>query len=277
MNDGIIVLTPLDLAVAGLLISIVAILNLRTDSNLSKSIAFAALRSVVQLLLIGFVLKVIFTHRNVLGIAAISFAMLLVAGREVRARQQRPFKGFWGYRIGLGSMFISSFAVTILTLLIIIEPIPWYNPQYSIPILGMLLGNTMTGIALALDRLTQSAWEQRSMIEQRLLLGQHHREAIKDLKVASLRVGMTPNINSMAAAGIVFLPGMMTGQILAGNSPTEAAKYQILILFLIGAGTGIGTYLGISIGSRHLFDERDRLRLDRLSSKTTTSKRGKKG
>lgn len=264
MNDGIIVLTPFDLAIAGLLISLVAILNIRENINLSKRISFAALRAVVQLLLVGMVLKWIFANRNIFAIAAISLVMLLVAGREVWARQQRPFRGFWGYQIGLGSMFFSSFAVTILALLVIIKPVPWYSPQYSIPLLGMLLGNTMTGIALALDRLTQSAWEQRNMIEQRLLLGQHQQQAIKELKMTSLRVGMTPNINAMAAAGIVFLPGMMTGQILAGNSPIEAAKYQILILLLIGAGTGIGTYLGISIASRRLFDNRDRLRLDRL-------------
>jgi ABC-type iron transport system FetAB permease component len=66
------------------------------------------------------------------------------------------------------------------------------------------------------------------------------------------------------AAGIVSLPGMMTGQILAGSPPIEAAKYQLLIMFLISAGTGLGSVVAVWIGSRRLFDERQRLRLDRL-------------
>ena len=71
-------------------------------------------------------------------------------------------------------------------------------------------------------------------------------------------------INAMAAAGIVSLPGMMTGQILAGNPPMEAVKYQILVMFLITAGTGFGTLSAVWLGSKRLFDERQRLRLDRL-------------
>jgi putative ABC transport system permease protein len=75
---------------------------------------------------------------------------------------------------------------------------------------------------------------------------------------------MIPIINAMSVAGLVSLPGMMTGQIMAGAPPLEAVKYQILIMFLIAAGTGMGTITAIIIGCRRLFDERERLRLDRL-------------
>jgi putative ABC transport system permease protein len=71
----------------------------------------------------------------------------------------------------------------------------------------------------------------------------------------------------MSAAGLVSLPGMMTGQILAGNPPVEAVKYQILIMFLIAGGTGLGTLAALWLGSRRLFDARQRLRLDRLHTK----------
>jgi len=128
----------------------------------------------------------------------------------------------------------------------------------------MMLGNTMNGIAVCLDRLTQSAWEQRKMIEARLMLGQEWSNAIEGIRRESIRSGMIPIINSMAAAGIVSLPGMMTGQIIAGSPPLEAVKYQILIMFLISGGTGFGTIVAAWIGSRRLFDDRDRLRLDRL-------------
>lgn len=79
-----------------------------------------------------------------------------------------------------------------------------------------------------------------------------------------MRAGMIPMLNAMAAAGLISLPGMMTGQILAGSPPLEAVKYQILIMFLIAAGTGSGTVAAVSLGARRLFDDRHRLRLDRL-------------
>ena len=154
--------------------------------------------------------------------------------------------------------------VTLVALTVIINNDPWYTPQYAIPLLGMMLGNTMTGIALGLERLTQAAREQRKNIEARLMLGHSAQQAIMDIRRQSMRYGMFPIINSMAAAGLVSLPGMMTGQILAGSPPLEAVKYQILIMFLIAAGTGFGTVIAVVLGSHRLFDERERLRLDRL-------------
>ncbi len=189
-----------------------------------------------------------------------------MAGYEVMARQARRFSGIWGMGVGTLSMFISSFSVTILALNVIIHVEPWYSVQYLIPLLGMLLGNTMSGIAISLDNLTHNAWQQRQQIEARLMLGHDWHNAIKEIRRNALRSGLIPIINAMAAAGVVSLPGMMTGQILAGSPPFEAAKYQILILLLISAGTGFGATAAVWLGSRRLFDERQRLRLDRLKS-----------
>jgi putative ABC transport system permease protein len=133
-------------------------------------------------------------------------------------------------------------------------------------LLGMMLGNAMTGIALALDRLTESAWQQRAVIEARLMLGQTWRQAIDAIRRDSMRSGTIPMINAMAAAGVVSLPGMMTGQILAGSPPLEAVKYQILIMFMISSGTGFGTLMAVWVATRRLFDERERLRLERIQS-----------
>jgi len=107
--------------------------------------------------------------------------------------------------------------------------------------------------------------EKRQQIEARLALGQTAAEAIGDIRRDALRSGLIPIVNSMATAGIVSLPGMMTGQILAGSPPMEAAKYQLLILFLIAAGTGLGSMAAVLLGSKRLFDNRSRLRRDRLS------------
>jgi len=122
-------------------------------------------------------------------------------------------------------------------------------------------------MAVALDNLTRSAWDKRGQIEARLMLGHSCQQAIADIRRDALRAGLIPIINAMTTAGIVSLPGMMTGQILAGSPPMEAAKYQILILFLIAAGTGLGSVTAVWLGAGRLFDERARLRLDRLIRK----------
>jgi putative ABC transport system permease protein len=253
-----------DLAIAAVLVLLLALLSIRLRSRISQQLIIAAMRTAVQLTLVGLVLKVLFANASFGWVMLMALIMLLVAGREVMARQERRFKGWLGYAVGTFSMFLSSFAVTVFALVVILGEDPWYTPQYAIPLLGMLLGNTMNGIAIAMDRLTHSAWEQRAVIEARLMLGERWDQAIADYRRQAIRSGMIPIINAMATAGIVSLPGMMTGQILAGTPPVEAVKYQILIMFLISAGTGLGTLAAVSIGSKQLFDERQRLCLERL-------------
>jgi putative ABC transport system permease protein len=259
-----IVLSVVDLAIAATLVLLLALLSLRMHPDLGRQLVFAALRTAIQLSLIGLVLKVLFENASLLWVTLLAGVMLLIAGREVMVRQERRFRGWWGYAVGTFSMFVSSFVVTIFALTVILGDDPWYTPQYAIPLLGMLLGNTMNGISIAMDRLTQTAWEQAKIIEARLMLGERADQAIADIRRQAIRSGMIPIINAMAAAGVISLPGMMTGQILAGAPPLDAVKYQILIMFLIAAGTGFGTLAAIAVGSRHLFDARQRLCLDRL-------------
>ncbi len=261
---SLIYLTPFDLAIASLLIIAISVISVPMRLGLTKRILIAGLRTVLQLSLVGFVLKIIFGDVHPLWLLAMAFVMLTVAGYEIMKRQKRRLKGPWGFGVGTISMFISSFAITLMALTVIIGPIPWYKPQYAIPLLGMMLGNTMSGIAIGLDRLTQTAWDQRSVIEARLMLGQKWSEAIEDIRKESIRSGLIPIINSMSVVGLVSLPGTMTGQILSGTPPLEAVKYQILIMFLIGGGTGFGTIFAVWAGAMRLFDERHRLRPDRL-------------
>jgi putative ABC transport system permease protein len=257
-------LTSLDLTIAAALILVLGIVTAILRLGIIKTLYIAAIRTTVQLLLIGLVLKALFENIHLGWMTLMATIMLLVAGREVMARQKRPFAGRWGYGLGTLSMFVSSFVLTLFALTVIIGTDPWYQPQYAIPLLGMMLGNTMNGVSLAMDRLTETTYQQRMVIEARLALGQHWREAIGNIARDSTRVGMLPMINAMAAAGIISLPGMMTGQILAGSPPLEAVKYQILIMFMITAGSGFATVLATWLGARRLFDERHRLRLERL-------------
>jgi len=261
----LISLNPIDLSIAAILVLLLALISWRLRLGVERRLLLAAVRSVIQLGLLGLVLKTLFAQSNLLFIGLLCLFMLIVAGYEVMARQQRRFTGPWGMGIGTMSMFISSFSITLLALHLVVRVEPWYQPQYLIPLLGMLLGNTMSGIAIAMDNLTQNVWLQKGNIEARLILGEGWSSAIADIRRDALRAGLIPIINAMAAAGVVSLPGMMTGQILAGSPPLEAAKYQIMILLLIAAGTGLGAITAVWISSSHLFDERQRLRLERLT------------
>ncbi|WP_250654737.1 ABC transporter permease [Alkalimarinus coralli] len=255
-----------DLLATSSLILILAAISFKQQFNLHKQLIIAAIRATIQLFLIGFILRWLFGDINPVWLVVVAGIMLLAAGREVIGRQQRPFAGGFGYLSSVLSMFLSSFILVTATLSIIIKPDPWFSPQYAIPLLGMLLGNTMNGISISMDRLTSTAWQQQQVIEQRLMLGESSAQALADIKKEAMRAGMIPSINGMASAGIVALPGMMTGQILAGSPPLEAVKYQLLILFLISAGSGFGVYASLELGSRRLFDQRHRLRLERLKS-----------
>jgi putative ABC transport system permease protein len=264
---SLISLSPWDLTLAAALVLLLALMSWRLHLGVERRVLIAALRSAVQLSLIGLVLEVLFAQTSLALIGLMALVMLSVAGWEVMARQKRRYGGAWGYGIGTLSMFLSSFSVLLLALTVIVGVEPWYQPQYLIPLLGMLLGNTMSGVAIALDNLTRQAWEARGRIEARLLLGETWEGAVGDIRRDSLRAGLIPIVNAMATAGLVSLPGMMTGQILAGSPPMEAAKYQLMIMFLISAGTGLGSMAAVWIGSRRLFDERQRLRLDRLKAR----------
>lgn len=254
-----------DLLLASTTVFALAGLSFRLQLGLSQTILIAALRTVLQLGLIGLVLKLLFTTLHPLWLIPVAAVMLIAAGREVMSRQKRRLRGLQSWALGTGAMFMSSFLLTVFALAFVIDVEPWYKPQYAIPLLGMMLGNTMTGIAVGMDRLQSAVVELRPQIEQRLMLGQTAKQAIRPQLKEAARAGMIPMINAMAAAGLVSLPGMMTGQILAGSPPMEAVSYQILIMFIVSAGTGFGTLLALWLLASRLFDQRDRFRLDRLS------------
>ncbi len=257
-------LDALDLAAAALLVLLNAGLSLYLQLGLARTLVIAATRTAVQLLLVGLVIKVLFALASPLWTGLMALTMLLLAGYEVFARQTRRFTGAWAYGLGALSVIAGAGLVTVLALVAMVQPEPWFHPRYAIPLLGMILGNAMTGISLALDTLVTTAARERGAIEARLALGADRATAFQAAARGALRTGLMPIINSMSAAGIIALPGMMTGQILAGADPLDAVEYQILIMFLIAGGTGIGVFLAVIGGVRRLSDARHRLRLDRL-------------
>src|SRR5262249_14783134 len=226
--------------------------------KLERQLAVASARMVVQLVLVGYVLTFLFATVSPLWTAVAAIIMVLFASRETVVRQKRRLQGLWRYGLGAGCTLLASGTVTTFSLLTQLRPEPWYHPRYALPLLGMILGNTMTGISLGLDVLTNGVVRERSAIESCLALGGTRDQAHLPVMRDALRSGFMQTINSMAATGLVSLPGMMTGQILAGVEPTEAVKYQLLIMFLIAGGTGLGTLAAVVGGARLMTDHRHR-------------------
>ena len=132
------------------------VLSLVLRLKLEKQLAIATVRMVVQLVLVGYVLAFLFAAVSPLWTALAAVIMVLFASREIVARQKRRLPGVWNYGLGAGCTLIAAATVTMFALLTELRPDPWYHPRYALPLLGMILGNTMTGISLGLDVRTNS-------------------------------------------------------------------------------------------------------------------------
>ena len=245
-------LSYFDVALAAALILINAIVSIALRLRMERSLFLASVRTTVQLLLVGFVLQWVFAVDQWYVVVAMLLVMTLVAGYTAAARNERRFAGMWIST--LLSMGISSWIITAYALLVVLRGIDqWYQPQYAIPLMGMVLGNTLNGISVGLSTLTSELAQRRGEIDSALSLGATRYEAALPTLRQAIRLGMTPIINSMMVVGLVSLPGMMTGQLLSGTSPIEAVKYQIMIMFLVASATALGTVGVVALSYLHLF------------------------
>lgn len=263
---NVIALSWLDVALSALPLGILALVFCFLKLRIGRPLIIGAFRTWLQLTAVGFILKGIFMQARLEWTILFAFVMLGVGTYEVVRRQKHRFTGGQSVLFAVIGLMAAGFTVTLYALLVIVGVKPWWSPQYAIPLLGMILGNTMTGIALGMDTFTGTVWKQRAVIENRLALGESMHEALADCKRESVRTAMMPILNTLAVCGIVSLPGMMTGQILSGSDPAAAVRYQMMIMYMIAAAAGIGTLLTVHIISKRLTDTRDRLRLDRLLS-----------
>ena len=259
-----VLLSPGDLAAAASLVVLDAALSFAFRLDLHKQIAIASVRLVIQLVAVGYVLRLVFALANPAATLAIAALMMLVAAREVAARPERRLRGFGNLAIGATSVALATALTAVLALTTAIRPQPWYDPRYALPLTGIILGNVLNSGAITLDAVLSGFPRERAEIEARLALGNTFADAGRPIVVAAIRRGMVPLINQMSAAGIVTLPGIMTGQILAGMDPLDAVKYQILLMFLLAGASGLVAVTIAILAARRFTDDRQRLRLDRL-------------
>ncbi len=255
-------LTPWDLALAAVLLLIPATISIALKLGLEKKLAIAAVRTTAQLALVGLVLEWVFELNKWYLVVPVLLVMLVAAARAAIKRSDWRFPG--AYVAAFGSLVLATSVTAFSVTEVVIGVDPWYSPRYVIPLIGMLLGNGLTGISLGLDRLLSDLKSQKRSIEGRLSLGASLWTAILPWMQDAVRNGMIPIINSMMVVGLVSLPGMMTGQILAGADPINAVAYQILIMFMIAAATAFGVILLCLIAYRSLADPNHRVRWERI-------------
>jgi putative ABC transport system permease protein len=259
-----VALTDNDLALAALLLVVNGVVSLAFGLQLERSLAIAAVRMVVQLAAVGFVLKFVFAQTSPLWTVLVAVVMVLFAGIELAQRQTLRPRGWIAYGLGNATLLLVGGMASLYAVAVVIGPTPWHAPRYVLPILGMVLGNVLTSVSLALQSLSEAADRERAAIDARLALGATRFVAFGGVLRRSLKTATTPLLNSMAVTGVVTLPGMMAGQILAGADPAQAARYQIMIMFVLAGASGLGA-LAAALGSVLLMsDARHRLRLDRL-------------
>ncbi len=257
-------LSPFDLAIAASLVAFDAVLSVVLRLNMHRQVLWAALRMVVQLVAVGYLLRLVFAMRHPAVTVLLVVAMAVIAAREIAARPERGFKGAVGLGISATGVAVATVVTVGLALTTAIRPHPWFDPRYAVPLAGIVLGSVLNAGSLTLDTFLTEARRERAAVEAQLALGVPYRSATAPMVRHAVRRGLLPVVNQMSAAGVITLPGIMTGQILAGADPLEAVKYQILLMFLLAGASGLTALSIVSLAARRLTDARQRLRLDRL-------------
>lgn len=230
-SSGFIRLDLLDLVLAGGLIAIAIGLSAWEKLGLEWSLAIAAARSVVQLLVVGNILAFVFALDNPWAVLGVLAVMLTIAAIVARNRIGKKIR--FVLPLVWGAMFISSAVTLAYTNLLIIQPVKWYEAQYLIPLAGIVFGSAINGAVIAGERLVSTINASRLEIETHLSLGATPTQAVAQYRQEAIKAGLIPNINQMLVIGIVTLPGTIAGQLLSGVDPLDAAFYQILIVFIL--------------------------------------------
>jgi putative ABC transport system permease protein len=263
--QGTIPLDAFDLAIAGMLVLVAGLVSVGMRLGLHKTIAIATVRTVVQLILLGFILRWLFEINDPVVLCLVIAVMMTAAGLAAVGRSERGFSGV--HSRAILTLFATGTLTTFTVTGAVVGVEPWHDPQYVIPLMGMVLGNSLTGISLCLDSLLERLSERADEVELALSFGATSREAIAEPLQYATRRGMIPIINAMMVVGIVSLPGMMTGQILAGADPMEAVKYQLVVMFMLVASNAMGCVLMGMFVFKRLFNDKHQLRRELVTKR----------
>jgi len=239
------------LAIALVLVGVAGAASVLYELRLQKDLAIGTFRTFAQLFAMGYLLKIIFNLHSMLLVMGVYMVMTWFSVRIIKGRVKE--KSIDYYAPTMVSVMVSYTLVTFIVTGIIIGAKPWWTPQYFIPIGGMVAGNSMNALAIGLERFFSELRNRKDQVEMMLCLGADFREASKEMFRNALKAGMIPSINSMMGVGIVSIPGMMTGQILAGADPADAVRYQIVVMLMIVAATALSSLIVLHLVRRRCF------------------------
>ncbi|KAG5644179.1 hypothetical protein DXG03_009020 [Asterophora parasitica] len=234
--------------------------------GIERSLFTAAVRCVVQLSVVGVLLQQVFETKDPWAVGGIALLLNLLGTFEITGLVANKSKRRYDYMLPsvLIGLLGSTIPISIIGTKVAMSIEPFWEPVQYIPIVGMLCGNTISGILVCVSFVLRELQENRDKIEIYLAFGATRMEACKSIAREALRLALTPLINQMSVIGIIAIPGMMTGAILGGASVQQAARLQMIIMFMIAASTALASiFTTISVISITI-DGEHRIRTDRI-------------
>jgi putative ABC transport system permease protein len=220
--------------------------------GLELNLALATGRTILQLVVLGYVLDFIFAFDNPWAVLAILAVMLtltaIVAQNRITQKIPQMLILVWG------TLFVSTTLTLVYAYFLIIHPDRWYEPQYVIPLAGTVLGNALNAAAISGERLVSTINASHLEIDTHLSLGATPQQAVAQYRKDAIRAGLIPTLNQMMIIGMVTLPGIFTGQLLSGVNALEAASYQIVIMFMIAFANFLTILLMTRVLCRRFFN-----------------------
>ncbi len=221
--------------------------------KLEKETIISVIRAVVQLVIVGYILEYIFGFKNPVFTTLLILFMIFNASYNAAKRGK-------AIKRGLIISFLSIVVGTIVTLsILLLSKTIQYEPYQIIPVSGMIISNAMVALGLCYKQIVSDFKNKREEVETKLSLGADILPSSIEIIRDSIKTGMLPTIDSAKTLGIVSLPGMMTGLILAGSSPMEAIKYQIMVTFMLLSTTSISSFIACYLSYRSFFNSRKQL------------------
>ena len=247
-------ITLAQVAAALALVLVAVAVSLWRRAGAERDIAVAVVRSFVQLTAMGYVIKLIFDADSLLFVAALLATMVLFGALTARSRARTVPHAFWPLLAALALAGAGTLGVVLALGIFDAEA------RYLVPVGGMVIGNSMTAAAVALNRLGDEVAGSADRIEATLALGATAGQAIRPALTRSLRSGMIPLVDSTKTTGLIFFPGTMVGMLLAGAEPVDAVRLQLILLWLLLGSVAIAALSAVLFAQRNFFTSAHQLR-----------------
>jgi putative ABC transport system permease protein len=243
-----------EVAVTLVLVGLAAAVSLWQRAELERDLAVAVIRSFLQLTAVGYVIQAIFDSDSLWLVALLLLGMVAFGAATARSRAKAVPGALGPIVLALG--LAAAVTLGLVVALGVFDP----EPRYLVPVGGMVIGNSMTAAAVALNRLADEVHDRAGLIEAMLALGATSRQAASGLVRRSLRSGLIPLIDSTKTTGVVFFPGTMVGMLVAGAEPLDAVRLQLILLWALLGSVALAALVAVSLGYRGFFTPAHQLR-----------------